>query len=206
MPPWKTIAPRGGPAHNVLRSCFFPQGKILWCFFLTLTRKRTGIVDHVFKFTSTQCSVGIGSIKFFNVKINRPVNFISKSRCDNFFDNFYLLNNMPSCCGFYIGRKSIKSCKSFVKVNGVALYDFHGLYLFQTRFFRYAILAFICVMLQVPSIGNITHIAHRVTQVLEISKHQIKGNKGAAIAEMHIAVDSRTTNIHTHMFVFNRHK
>ena len=126
---------------------FFPQGKILRCFFLALTRKCTGVVNHVLKFTTTQGSIGIGGIEFFNIKIDRTTDFVSVSRCDNFFDNFNLLNNVPRCCGFYVWRKRIKGRKCFVKIDGVALNHFHGLYLLQTRLFRYAIFPFICVVL-----------------------------------------------------------
>ena len=52
---------------------------------------------------------------------------------------------------------------------GIELHDLHRLELLEPCFLGYLIFALIGIMLQVPHIGDVTHIAHLIAQMLQVA-------------------------------------
>ena len=80
----------------------------------------------------------------------------------------------------------------------VLLGHFHGLELLQLCFFSDFIFPFVCVPGQVPHIGNVTDIAHTVTQMRQVAVDRIKGDGRPTMSQMCIPIDRRPAHIHPH--------
>ena len=55
------------------------------------------------------------------------------------------------------------------------------------------------IVLQMTYIRNVTHIAHLIAQMFQITKHKIEGNGRASMPQMRITIDGGTADIHTDM-------
>ena len=82
---------------------------------------------------------------------------------------------------------------------GVELHDLHRLELLEACFLRYLIFAFIGIVLEVPHIGDVAHVAHFVAEVHKIAIEDIEGDSGTCVPQMGVAVHRRSADIHAHM-------
>ena len=60
-----------------------------------------------------------------------------------------------------------------------------------------AILAIIGILLQMTYIRDVTHIAHLVAQRLQVAEHKVEGYGGACMAQVWVAIDGRTADVHS---------
>ena len=81
----------------------------------------------------------------------------------------------------------------------VELHDLHRLELLEACFLRYLIFAFIGIVLEVPHIGDVTHIAHLVTKVLQVTIEDIESDGRSSMPQMGVAIDRWPADIHAHM-------
>ena len=77
----------------------------------------------------------------------------------------------------------------------VGLDDFHRLELLETGFLGDLVFAFVGIVLEVPHVGDIAHIAHLVAQVLEQAVQPIVGDARTGVAQVGVAVDGRAADI-----------
>ena len=114
-----------------------------------------------------------------------------------------LLVNMARSRRFNTRGQCVEPGHNGMKIYGVFLHHFHWFQLLDSGFFKNWIIAAFSVVLQMARIGNVAHIAHFVAQVFQISKNQVEREKSAAIAQMHIAINSWAANVHTHCAFVN---
>ena len=81
---------------------------------------------------------------------------------------------------------------------GVVLRHLHRFQLLQASFLGNLVLALVGVVFQMPHVGNVAHIAHFVSEVLQIAKHHIEGDGWASMPQMSVAIDGGAAHIHTH--------
>ena len=91
-----------------------------------------------------------------------------------------------------------------MKIIRVLLNDLHWLELLKPRFLANLILTCIRVSGQVPHIGNISNISDVVTEIDEVTLHNIKSQERADIPKVHITIDRWATNVHADMGRFER--
>ena len=80
----------------------------------------------------------------------------------------------------------------------IVLHHFHRLKLLEACLFCNLVLAFVGIVLQMPHIGDVAHIAHLVAEVGEVTVDHIEGDGGACMAQMAVAVDCWAAHIHAH--------
>ena len=81
----------------------------------------------------------------------------------------------------------------------VILHDLHRFELFETGFLGDFVFAVVCIVFQVTDIRYVAYIAYFVSYMSQITEQQIKCDRRTCMAQMGIAINGRTTNIHTHM-------
>ena len=70
VPTRETVAPRRGPAHDMLRLRTFPQRKINRVTFLLRTIKLTGRLQHVFDVTTGEDAITMVFVVFLHIEID----------------------------------------------------------------------------------------------------------------------------------------
>ena len=70
VPTGETVAPRRGPAHDMLRLRTFPQRKINRVTFLLRTIKLTGRLQHVFDVTTGEDAITMVFVVFLHIEID----------------------------------------------------------------------------------------------------------------------------------------
>jgi hypothetical protein len=107
---------------------------------------------------------------------------------------------------FNIRRQNIELAHYFMKTIRVLLHDFHGLELFESRFFGNLIFTFIGVILEVANIGYVSHIPYLIAKKPEVTGYDIEGEKSSYVAQVYIVVDGRSANIDSYIARINRLK
>ena len=143
-------------------------------------------------------------IVFLYIEIHRTVADISISVSKNLLNEFLLLHDMT--CGMWLDRrrKHIQQLHRLMIAIGVILSNLHWLQLFKTCLLFDLIVTLVGIVLQVTYIGNIAYVAHLVAQVFQIAEHQVESDCWTCVSQVWIAIYSRSTNIHTHVWSMQR--
>ena len=72
--------------------------------------------------------------------------------------------------GLDAGRQYIKRFHGFVVAKHIILHHFHRFQLFQTGFFGNFIFPFVGIIFEVTHIGNVTDVAHLISQMQQIAE------------------------------------
>ena len=89
---------------------------------------------------------------------------------------------------------------------GVILHHFHRFELLQTRFLGYLVFALVRIVLEVSHIGDVAHIAHFITQMQQVAVQEVECDGRTRMAQMGIAIHSRTADIHAYVSIVQRLK
>ena len=92
VPSRETVSPRGRPAHNVLRTCLFPESEVCRRMFVLLPVQLPCIMQHLVQIPSAEGSVIVLLGIFCHVKINGTVAYVSIAVIQNLLDELYLLD------------------------------------------------------------------------------------------------------------------
>ena len=118
----------------------------------------------------------------------------------------HLLNDMPARVRLYRRRQHVEQLHVAVVTVGVVLHHLHRLQLLQPCFLGYLVLALIGIVLQVPHVGDVAHITHLITKVLQVPIQQVEGDGRASMPQVCIPVHRRSAHIHPHMPLMQRTK
>ena len=83
---------------------------------------------------------------------------------------------------------------------GIILRYLHGFQLLEPCLFGYLVVAIVGIMLEVPHIGNVSHVSNLVAQMLEVSEHDIEGDGRSGMTKMRVAINGWSTNVHAHVW------
>ncbi len=78
----------------------------------------------------------------------------------------------------------------------IVLHHFHRFELFEAGFLGYLVLAVVGIVFEMAHVGDVADVAHFVAQMAQIAEEYVKGDCRAGVAEMAVAVDCRTADIH----------
>ena len=84
------------------------------------------------------------------------------------------------------------------------LCNLHRFQLFEACFLLYLVVSLVGIVLKMPHIGNIAHVAYLITQMLEIAEKYVERDCRARMSQMGIAVNRRTAYIHAHIRCMQR--
>lgn len=177
---------------------FFHQGEIHLVVLFTNTGKIATLVDDVVKISARKYTVMVHLIIFLYVEINAAVALVSKTVVENLFHQLHLLNYVASGMRFDAGRQHIEIVHRIVEAVCKILRHFHRFKLLKPRFLGYFILTFVGVVLKMAHVGNIPHIAHLISYMLQITEHHVESDCGTRVSEMRIAINCRAANIHSY--------
>ena len=85
-----------------------------------------------------------------------------------------------------------------MKVVGVFLHHFHRLEVFKPGLFANLVFPVVGVASQVSDVGDVSYVADLEAQMLQIPVDNVERQKGAHVAQVHVAVDGRTAHVHAH--------
>ena len=196
VPTREAFTPRRGPAHDVFRLCFFPQCEIHLVFFLAHAVQFSGSIVHVLKISSGEHTIFVVFVVFHHVKIDRTVGFVGIAVLHDFLHEFFLFDDVSRGVRFDAGRKDVEFVHGTVEAVGIVLRHFHRFKLFESCFFCNLVLAFVGIVLEVSDVGDVSDVAHLVAEVFEIAEDEVKGDGGAGVSQMRVAIDGRSADIH----------
>ena len=87
---------------------------------------------------------------------------------------------------------------------GVKLHHFHRFKLLQSGFLSDLVFTLIRIVLKVTHIGNVTHVAYLVTEVLQVAVEQVKRDRRTGMTQMGVTVHGRTADIHAYVSFVQR--
>ena len=138
-------------------------------------------------------------VVFAHIEVDASVGFVGVTAVDNGLDHFDLLNDVAGRTGFDGGRLHVEHPHHVVEIVGVLLDDFHGLEVFESRLLANLILPVVRVPRQVSNICDVANVTHLVPQKGEVAVYDVKCQKRAHIAEVHIAVYGGAAHVHAHV-------
>ena len=199
MPAGKSVAPGRRPTHDMFGLCLLPKRKIgrvvlfvLGCQIIA----RGG--QQVFQYPARNLAVSELLPVFAHVKIHRAVLHVGHAGIQNLLDKLYLLDDMPRSQRFDTGAFHSQHIHERMVAVGVILRHFHRLQLFQAGFLGYLVFPFVGIVLQMPHIGDVPHVAHLVTEIFEIAENDIESNRRTGMTQMRVTIYGRPADIHSH--------
>jgi len=73
--------------------------------------------------------------------------------------------------------------------------------LLEASLLGYLVFALVGIVLEVPHIGDVAHVAYLVAQVLQVAEEDVKSDGGTGVAQMGIAIYGGTAHVHAHMIL-----
>ena len=143
---------------------------------------------------------------FRNIEVDGPVALISVSCIQDFLYGFDLLDDMSRCTRLDGWRCNIEHPHGLMVAEGIGLYNFHWLKLFQPGLLCNLVLSFVRIMLEVTYVCDVAHIADLVSEMLEEFEKDVVCHARSCMSEMGIAIDCRSADIHAHVTRVNRNE
>ena len=199
MPARESVAPRTRPAHDVFGCGPLPKGEVHLVALLADAVELARVVDHVGKVASGQDAVAVVIVVLLHVEIDAAVALIGVAVGEDLLHQLLLLDDVSRGVGLDGGRQAAKLSHRVVIAVGVILCYLHRLQLLQPCLFLNLVVALVGVMLQVSHIGDVAHIAHLVADVLQVAEEHVEGDGGARVAQMRVAIDGGSADIHAHV-------
>ena len=81
----------------------------------------------------------------------------------------------------------------------IILSHFHWFEVLKTSFLCNFIFAFVSVVFEVTYVGDVTNITYFITEVFKITEHEVESDSWTSVTEVSVAVNGRTTYIHSYM-------
>ena len=128
----------------------------------------------VFDAAARKLAIGVLLEVGSDAEVDAAIGLVGVAVHNKLFDHLDLLDDMPGGGRFNRRRKRIVRLHHRPKSHGIALYDLHGLELFEARLFGDFVFAYIGIALEVTRVGNVAHVAHLVAKVLEVAKEQVE--------------------------------
>ena len=197
VPSWESVAPWTWPSHDMLGRSFLPQGKVHLIALLTHSIKFTAIIDDIIKISSGKNTILMVFVIFLNVEIYRTVALIGISICHNLLHEFFLLDDMSSGMRLDTRREHIERIHGMMIAVGVILCYLHRLKLFEACLLLNLVVTLVGIMLKVTHISDVTHIAHLISEMLEITEKDIECNSRTGMSKVRIAIYCWSADIHS---------
>ena len=198
VPAGEAVAPRRRPAHDVLGLCRFPKGEIRLILLLAHAGKVAARILHILKVAPREDAPAVDFVVLLDVEIDAAVALVGIAVVENLPDELLLLDDMAGSMGLDAWRQAAKGVHCRVEAVRVVLRYLHRLQLFQPGFLCDFVLALVGIVLQMAHVRDVTHIAHLVADVLEVSEKEIEGDGWPGMSEMRVAINGRAADVHAH--------
>ena len=199
VPSREPVAPLAGPAHNMLGRGFLPQGEVgLVVLFAHTVDLAAGILD-VLQRAAAQPSIVVFLVVGLDIEVHRAVRLVGEAVVHDLLHQLLLLDDVAR--GMRLDRRGqhVKRLHGLMVAVGVVLGNLHGLELLQACLLLDLVVALVGIVLQMAHIGDITHVAHFVAQMLQVAEHHVERDGGAGMPQMGVAINRGTADIHAHI-------
>ena len=204
VPAREAVAPRGRPAHNMLRLSLFPDRKIVRRLLVALPVKGARPFEGRLEIATGKDAVLMVLIVFFDVKIDGAVRLVGIASLENLFDRLDLLDDVTGSAGLDRRGLAAEQAHRFVVALGVVLDYLHRLQLLQPCLLRNLVLTLVGIVLQMPHVRNVADIADLVTEVFQQPEKHVVCDTGTGVAQVRVAVDGRAADVHTDVAFVDR--
>ena len=155
-----------------------------------------GVVDDILQIASGKLAVMMRLVVFLHIEVHAALTDVGITVIQDFLYQFYLLDDMPGSMRFDTGRQHIQSLHGRMETVRVVLCHLHRLQFLQTSLLGNFIFAFVGIVLQMPHIRNITHIAYFIADMLQVTEQQVERNGRTGMSQMGIPIYCRPADIH----------
>ena len=138
-------------------------------------------------------------VVFGHVEIDGTLAFVGITVFQDFLHQLNLLDDVSRSLRFDAGAQHAQCIHGLVVAVGVVLCHFHRLQLFQAGLLGYLVLAFVSVVFQVAHVGDVAHVAHFISQVLEVAEEDVEGDGRTGVSQVRVAIDRRAADVHAHV-------
>ena len=66
-------------------------------------------------------------------------------------------------------------------------------------YMKHLAFAIVCIVFKMPHIGDVAHVAHLVTQVLQVAKNHVEGDGGPRMTQVWVAIYGGSAYVHAHV-------
>ena len=198
VPARESLAPGRRPPHDMLGRRLLPQCEIVRMALVRLSVQLARVGDDVVEVAARQLAVVVFGVVLFNVEIDRAVRLVGIAVGEDFLHELDLLNDVARGVGLDRGGLDIEGLHRTVVTLRVVVRHLHRFELFEPGFLGDLVLSLVGVVLQMPHVRDVAHVAHLVSRSLEVAEQQVERHGGAGVAQMRIAVDRGTADIHAH--------
>ena len=179
--------------------CLLPEGEVgLVAFLSHAVEFAAGVLD-ILQCTAGEYAVSVFFVVGLYVEVDGSVRLVCEAVVEDLAHQFLLFDDMSGGVGFYAGWQHVECLHGLVVAVGVILRYLHGLQLFQAGFLLYLVIALVGIVLQMSHVSDVTHIAHLVTQMLQVAEQDVKRDGRAGMSQMWIAIDGGSADIHADM-------
>jgi hypothetical protein len=198
VPTGESLSPGTVPAQDMPLVSVHPDGKIGRVALFSLAFQLTALGHQFFDLPTGELSVV--SVRFFvvgsNVKVNGAIDLVGQAVVKNGLHHLDLLDDVPRSTGLDAGGEVVKPPHHVVEPVGVLLGDFHGLQFLQAGTFTQLVLPTIG---KVANVRNVPDVPHLISLVHQVAIDDVEAREGATIAQVHVTVNGRTTDIKTYV-------
>ena len=171
---------------------------------LVLPVQRAGRVEHIVDVAAGKDAVVMILVIFLHVEVDGTFALVSIAVVQDLLHQFDLFDDMSGCMRFDAGRQDVERFHRMMVTVQVILHHFHRLQLFEAGFLGNLVFAVIRVVFEVADIGYVAYVTYFVSYMSQVTEQEVEGDGRACMPQMRIAVNGRTTNIHTHMRLVQR--
>ena len=206
MPAREAFAPRGRPAHDVLRLGLLPDGEVVRGALVGLAVQGARPFQGRLQGPARQHAVAEILVVLLHVEIDRPVGLVGVARREDLLHGLDLLDDMAGGTRLDGRGLHVQQTHGLVVALGVGLDHFHGLQILEFRLLRDLVLAFVRIVLQMAHVGDVPHVADLVAEVLEKPEKDVVCNARTGVAEMRVPIDGRAADVHAHVARMDGHE
>ena len=139
-------------------------------------------------------------VVLLHIEIDGAVALVGKAIVNNLPHQLLLFNDVSRSMRFYAGWQAIQCSHRLMEAVRVVLSYFHRFQLFQSRLLGNFVLSLVCIMLQVPYIGDVTHIAYLIADMAEKTENDVKCDCGTCVSQVSVTIYCRSADIHAHVW------
>ena len=166
--------------------------------FIVLAVKVAGPFTGIFQVAAGEDAVVVLFIVLGHVKVDGTVALVGVAGIEDLLHQGDLFDDVAGGTRLDGGRKDTQHPHRLVVTQRIGLYDFHGLELLETRLLGDLVLSRVGIVLQVSHIRDVADIADLVAQLTEQAEEHVVGDARTGVAQMGVAIDGRTADIHPH--------
>ena len=206
VPAREAFAPRGRPAHDVLRLGLLPDGEVVRGALVGLAVQGARPFQGRLQGPARQHAVAEIVVVLLHVEIDRPVGLVGVARLEDLLHGLDLLDDMAGGARLDGRGFHVQQTHGLVVALRVGLDHLHGLQVLEFRLLRDLVLPFVGIVLQMAHVGDVPHVADLVAQVFQEPEQDVVGHARTGMSQVRVPIDGRAADIHAHVARMDGHE